>query len=114
MVPELRWDAVPEIVEGGGCDLIMSYTYILLCSNGEYYVGSTENLERRLKEHESGHGCDFTKAHLPVKLMYTEEYPTIEEAYKRERQLHGWTRAKKEALISGNIELLKQLSKSKK
>ena len=92
----------------------MAFTYILECSNGEYYVGSTANLQKRLHEHESGRGCDFTAAHLPVKLVYTEEYPTIEEAYKRERQLHKWSHAKKEALIKGDIELLKQLSKKNK
>ena len=48
-----------------------------------------------------------------MRLVYTEEYATIEEAYRRERQLHGWSRAKKEALICGDIELLKQLSKKK-
>lgn len=88
--------------------------YILLCNNDEYYVGSTTNLQERLHEHESGRGCDFTAAHLPVKLVYTEEYPTIEEAYNRERQLHRWSKAKKDALICGDIERLKQLSKSKK
>ena len=88
--------------------------YILLCSNGEYYVGSTTDLERRLQQHQKGQGCGFTKAHLPVKLIYKEEYPTYEEAFKRERQLHGWSRAKKEALIKGDLELLQQLSKSKK
>ena len=88
-------------------------TYILLCSNGEYYVGSTTDMENRLKEHQNGRGCGFTKAHLPVKLVYTEEYPTFDQAYKRERQLHGWSRAKKEALINGDIELLKQLSNRK-
>ena len=87
----------------------MSYVYILLCANGKYYVGSTEDLERRLKEHECGRGCGFTKAHLPVKLVYKEEYTTIEEAYQRERQLHGWSRAKKEALITGNVEQLKKV-----
>ena len=86
----------------------MAITYILECANGQYYVGSTENLERRLKEHESGTGCGFTKARLPIKLVYTEEYDTIEEAYKRERQLHGWSRKKKEALIRGDFEQLKQ------
>lgn len=89
-------------------------TYILLCSNGEYYVGSTTDMENRLNEHQKGRGCGFTKAHLPVKLVYTEEYPTVDQAYKRERQLHGWSRAKKEALIKGDLELLQQLSKSKK
>ena len=92
----------------------MAITYILLCSNGEYYVGSTIDLERRLKEHQSGNGGKFTKSHLPVKLVYTEEYQSIEQAFRRERQLHGWSRAKKEALIKGNLELLKELSKSKK
>jgi putative endonuclease len=84
--------------------------YILLCANGQYYVGSTENLERRLKEHQNGTGCGFTKAHLPVKLVNKEEYTTIEEAYQRERQLHGWSRKKKEALISGDVDALQSAS----
>lgn len=92
----------------------MAVIYILLCSNNEYYVGCTSELERRLQEHQTGRGADFTKGHLPFKLVYTEEYPTLEEAYKRERQLHGWSRAKKDALILGDIEALKRLSKSKK
>jgi len=85
--------------------------YILRCANGEYYVGSTSDLENRIQQHQKGRGCSFTKAHLPIEVLYTEVYPTIEQAYQRERQLHGWSRAKKEALINGNIELLKQLSK---
>ena len=92
----------------------MAVIYILLCANNEYYVGCTSDLERRLQEHQIGRGADFTKGHLPFKLVYTEEYPTLEEAYKRERQLHGWSRAKKDALILGDIEALKRLSKSKK
>ena len=92
----------------------MAVIYILLCANNEYYVGCTSDLERRLQEHKIGRGADFTKGHLPFKLVYTEEYPTLEEAYKRERQLHGWSRAKKDALILGDIEALKRLSKSKK
>ena len=90
-----------------------SITYILLCANGTYYVGSTTNLEQRLKQHNAGHGCGFTKAHRPFTLVYTEEYETYQAAFKRERQLHGWSHAKKEALIKGDIELLKQLSKKK-
>lgn len=90
----------------------MAYTYILECKNGEYYVGSTIDMERRLAEHQTGLGGRFTSSHLPVKLIYTEEYQTIEDAFRRERQLHGWSRAKKEALIKGDVELLKQLSKS--
>ena len=88
-----------------------SITYILLCANNTYYVGSTTNLEQRLKQHNAGHGSGFTKAHRPFTLVYTEEYNSYQAAFKRERQLHGWSHAKKEALIKGDIELLKELSK---
>ena len=87
--------------------------YILRCANGQYYVGSTTNIELRLQEHCSGVGSGFTKAHLPIELVYTEEFDTIHEARLRERQLHKWSQAKKEALINGEIEKLKELSKSK-
>ena len=92
----------------------MFTTYILLCGNDEYYVGSTEDIRRRLHEHQTKNGGRFTKLHQPVKLVYTEEYDTYHQAFKRERQLHGWSRAKKEALIAGDIKKLKELSKSKK
>lgn len=92
----------------------MAYTYILRCADGSLYVGSTADLDDRLKRHQSGNRSEFTKLHKPVDLVYKEEYDTYQEAFKRERQLHGWTVAKKEALIKGEIELLKQLSKSKK
>ena len=96
----------------------MTTVYILQCANGQYYVGSTNNLSDRLKEHQGDasalfRGARFTKAHLPVKLVFTEEYEDEHEARMGEQQLHGWTRAKKEALISGDIEKLKQLSKKK-
>jgi len=94
-----------------------AYTYILLCSDNRYYVGSTTNLELRLKEHfaesDALYGSRFTKGYKPIKLVYKEEYSTVAEAFKRERQLHGWSHAKKQALIDGDIELLIQLSKSK-
>lgn len=90
---------------------LVAYTYILKCANGAYYVGSTNDLERRLKEHQAGEGSRYTSSHLPVELVYYEEYQTIEEAFRRERQIHGWSRAKKEALIKGDIETLKQLCK---
>ena len=92
---------------------IFAFTYILECANGQYYVGSTNVLERRLQEHQEGLGGRFTKAHLPIKLVYTEQFQTVEQAFYRERQLHGWSRAKKEALIKGDIDKLKELSKSK-
>ena len=98
--------------------------YILQCANGQYYVGSTNNLIRRIDEHQladvgstgSPHGyrgAKFTKAHQPVMLVYTEEYEDDHKARMREQQLHGWSRAKKEALIKGDIEKLKDLSRAK-
>ena len=77
-----------------------AYTYILQCSDGSYYVGSISNLELRLKEHNDGQSS-YTCAHLPVKLVYKEEYDTLTEARHREMQLHKWSRIKKEKLING-------------
>lgn len=96
----------------------MTVVYILRCANGEYYIGSTTKMYIRLKEHANAdstlyRGAKFTKAHLPVEIIYTEEYQTEHEARIRERRLHKWSHAKKEALIIGDIEELKQLSKSK-
>lgn len=90
-----------------------AYTYILQCANGQYYVGSTTDLEKRLQEHQAGLGAKFTSKHLPVKLVYKEEYSSIDMAFARERQLHGWSRAKKEALIKGELSSLRSLSLSK-
>jgi putative endonuclease len=90
---------------------LKGFVYILLCANGKYYTGSTKNLERRIAEHESGEGANFTKKHLPVKLLYFEEYDRIDIAFYREKQIQGWSRAKKEALIKGKTEQLIELSK---
>ena len=89
------------------------YTYILQCANGQYYVGSTTDLDKRLQEHRAGLGAKFTSKHLPVKLVYKEEFSSIELAFARERQLHGWSRVKKEALIKGELSSLKELSTKK-
>ena len=84
--------------------------YILLCSDGSYYTGSTNDLERRLHEHQNGEGANHTKKRLPVKLLYYEEYDRIDEAFYREKQVQGWSRRKKEALINGTPELLPTLA----
>ncbi len=86
------------------------YMYILECSDGSYYTGSTTNLELRLQQHQSGDGANHTKKRLPVTLVYYEEYARIDEAFYREKQVQGWSRKKKEALINGNPELLPQLA----
>jgi putative endonuclease len=89
------------------------YMYILRCSNGKYYTGSTIDLNRRLKQHQSGEGANFTKKHLPVELVYFEEFQRIDEAFYREKQVQGWSRKKKEALIEGSNEKLHDLAACK-
>ena len=78
-----------------------------------FYTGSTKNLERRLKQHQSGQGANFTKKHLPVELIYFEIFTRIDWAFYREKQIQGWSHKKKEALINGDFEKLKELSRSK-
>lgn len=89
------------------------YMYILECSNGVYYTGSTKNLDLRLHEHQSGVGANFTKKHLPVKLVYYEEFQRIDDAFYREKQIQGWSRKKKEALIRGFVDKLHDLAECK-
>ena len=84
--------------------------YILQCCDGSYYTGSTTNLELRLLQHQCGEGANHTKKRLPVTLVYFEEYERIDEAFYREKQVQGWSRKKKEALINGNPELLPKLA----
>ncbi len=85
--------------------------YILECADGSYYTGSTNNLELRLVQHHSGEGANHTKKRLPVRLVYFEEFDRIDEAFYREKQVQGWTRAKKEALINIMPEQLHELAK---
>lgn len=87
------------------------YMYILLCNDGSYYTGSTNDLERRMEEHFSGQGSNHTKKHPPVKLLYYEEFQRIDDAFYREKQVQGWSRKKKEALINGQCDKLPELAK---
>ena len=91
----------------------MSYTYILKCSDGSYYTGSTKDMEKRLWQHQNGEGAYHTKRRLPVTLVYVEHYDRVGEAFTREKQIQGWGRKKKEALIGGNMDDLRSLSLSK-
>ena len=85
--------------------------YILLCSDNSYYTGSTKHMEQRFVQHQMGEGSNYTKKRLPVILIYYEEYDRIDEAFYREKQVQGWSRKKKELLISGSSYLLPQLAK---
>ncbi len=88
------------------------YIYILKCSNGTYYTGSTIDIDRRLLQHQNGEGANHTKKYLPVELVYLAHYNNIVDAFNREKQIQGWRRAKKEALINGAENELKKLSKA--
>ena len=89
----------------------MPYMYILQCADDSYYVGSTWNLEKRLWQHNEGLGAKYTARRLPVKLVYSEEYTSIADAYQREKQVQNWSRAKREALIRGDYDALPELSR---
>jgi len=88
----------------------MKYTlYILRTVNNRLYIGQTKDLVNRVILHKKHIGAKFTKDNYDCNLIYTEEFDTQIDAMRREKQLKGWTRAKKEALISGDINKLKQL-----
>jgi len=86
------------------------YTYILKCNDDSYYTGSTNDIDARLWQHQNGEGANYTKKRLPVELVYLEEFNRIDDAFYREKQIQGWGRKKKEALISENYEKLKNLA----
>ena len=76
--------------------------YILRCADNSYYTGHTDNLEERIAKHKVGAIEGYTSTKLPVRLVFSEEFPTREEALTCERQIKGWSRRKKEALMRGN------------
>jgi len=78
--------------------------------DNSYYTGSTIDLVRRLKQHQTGQGANHTKKRLPVALIYFEEFGRIDKAFYREKQIQGWSRKKKEALINRQPELLHGLA----
>lgn len=91
----------------------MAYMYILECADRSLYVGSTRNLDRRLAQHGEGDGAEYTRTRLPVRLLYFEQFDRVADAYRREKQVQGWGRAKRLALVKGQVEKLPGLSKKK-
>lgn len=85
--------------------------YILRCADGSLYIGRTPRLKARLARHAQGQGCQFTRTRLPFVLAWQETHDTWDSAFERETQLKRWSRAKKEALVRGDITTLKQLSR---
>jgi putative endonuclease len=84
--------------------------YILECADGSYYTGSTKDLERRLWEHQNGLGANHTAKRLPVKLVFCEECDRIDDAFYREKQVQGWSRKKKEALMASDYNQIHLLA----
>ena len=83
------------------------FAYILRCSDRSYYVGHTDELERRVTEHETSATRGYTAARRPVQLVWFQEFPTREEAKAAEAQIKRWSRRKKAALIEGRMEELR-------
>lgn len=86
----------------------MNYTYILRCGDGSLYTGWTNHLTKRVADHNAGRGAKYTKAHLPVELVYYEIFETKEEAMKRECAIKKLSRPQKERLIESDMNLLKE------
>jgi putative endonuclease len=82
------------------------FVYILVCSDGTFYVGSTSDLRERERTHNEGHGAEYTAARLPVRMVYSETHESWPAARKREAQIKRWSRAKKKALAEGNTSAL--------
>ena len=80
----------------------MPWVYILRCADGSYYVGSTTHLDFRVWQHQNGEGAEYTKRRRPIELAFAHETETVAEAFGLEKQIQGWSRAKREALIRGS------------
>jgi len=88
------------------------WLYVLECADRSYYVGHTDNLEKRLYEHEQNLFKCYTSKRLPVRLVYSCDFESREDALARERQIKGWSRRKKQALIAEDWASLKEYSKA--
>jgi predicted GIY-YIG superfamily endonuclease len=87
------------------------WVYLLRCADGSYYTGHTDNLEKRIGEHQSGAITGYTSHRLPVELAWSQECSSREEAISAEMQIKGWSRKKKEAMMRGDWSAVSQLAK---
>ena len=91
-----------------------AWIYILKCADGSFYTGSTEDIQKRLYEHQSGIGSEWTRKRLPIELVFSQEMADIHQAFLAEQQIKNWSRAKKIALINGEWNLLTYFAKKPK
>lgn len=89
------------------------WVYILCCADGSYYTGHTDNLEKRIGEHQAGACGGYTATRLPVELAWSQECATRVEALSAEIQVKGWSRKKKEAMMQENWQEVNRLSRGK-
>lgn len=89
------------------------WTYILRCSDGSYYVGHTDDIDYRMAQHEQGAIGGYTAKRRPVALVWSDQFPTRDEAFAAERKLKGWGRAKKEALVDGDWDRVSLLARNR-
>ena len=94
--------------------IMSTWFYILRLHSSHLYAGSTRSLEKRIKDHFAGRACRTTKIDPPIALIHSEEFASYKEAFRREHQVKHWSRAKKEALISGDLQELKKLARRKR
>ena len=87
------------------------WAYMLRCSDGSFYLGHTDALEARVLAHQSGLIPGYTERRRPVELLWSQEFAERDEAFRAERQIKGWSRAKKEALVRGDWDGLRVLSR---
>jgi predicted GIY-YIG superfamily endonuclease len=87
------------------------WVYIVRCADGSYYTGHSDDLERRIAAHQSGEIKSYTSTRLPIELVYSQEFVTRIEALEHERQIKGWSRKKKEALMRGDWEEISRLAR---
>jgi putative endonuclease len=90
------------------------WVYILKCADGSYYTGHTDNMEKRIGEHRSGAFGGYTSTRLPVELVFSQDFSSREEALTSERQIKGWSRKKKEAMIRGDWNEVSRLARGTK
>ena len=90
-----------------------AWVYILRCSDGSYYTGHTTDLPVRIRQHQAGNGSRYTRARLPVTLVFSQEFPDAHAAFHRERQVKRWPRRKKEALVRDGHKAQIELSESR-
>ena len=100
---ECRAHALPSQYGSG-----VPFLYILECRDGTYYTGSTWDLERRLRQHECGKGAAYTRHRLPVRLIWSEHFDRIEDAFAWEKRIQGWSHEKKRRFIEGNVPAVRE------